>query len=174
LKNYGPFRGHKTTMYEGGLRVPMLARWPGRIPAGTVSHYAWMFEDAMPTFAEISGANAPENIDGISVLPTLLGNEQQPHDYLYWEFLSFNAAKQQFRPGTPPQALRMGDWKVVRPTYDAALELYNLASDPGEAKNLAAQEPSVLARLEAALKTARTEPRMQSQPDHRWFEKPWW
>ena len=174
LKNYGPFRGHKTTMYEGGLRVPMLARWPGKIPAGTVSHYAWMFEDAMPTFAEIAGANAPENIDGISVLPTLLGNEQQPHEYLYWEFPSFNAAKQQFRPGVPPQALRMGDWKVVRPTYDAALELYNLASDPGEAKNLAAQEPSVLARLKAALKTARTEPRMQSQPDHRWFEKPWW
>ena len=174
LENYGPFRGNKTTMYEGGLRVPMLVRWPGKVAAGKVSNLPWMFVDVMPTFAEIAGVRPPGNTDGVSVLPVLLGRSQPRHEYLYWEFPSFNLAKREWRPGLPPQALRMGDWKLVRPTYDAPLELYNLARDPGESKNLAAEEPAVFARLEAALKTARTEPRMQSQPDHRWFEKPWW
>lgn len=174
LNNYGPFRGNKTTMYEGGLRVPMVARWPGHIPAGKISSFAWMFQDAMPTFAEIAGVPAPKNIDGASVLPTLMGREQKPHEFLYWENPPFNSARMEFRPGLPPQALRMGEWKLVRPTLDAPLELYNLKNDPGEQTTLSTREPAVLARMEAVLKTARTEPRQQSQPPHRWFDKPWW
>lgn len=174
LNNYGPFRGSKTTMYEGGLRVPMLARWPGRIPSGRVSNYAWMFMDAMPTFAELAGADTPSRIDGHSVLPTLRGGTQKPHDYLYWENPAFNWKTQQWAPGVPPQALRMGEWKAVRPKPDAALELYHLAQDPGETRNLANDRKDVLARLEKTLAAARTEPRPQSQPPHRWFDKPWW
>ncbi|MDZ7636842.1 MAG: arylsulfatase [Bryobacterales bacterium] len=122
LANYGPFRGYKTTMYEGGLRVPMIARWPGKIPAGRVSGHPWMFMDAMPTFAEIAGVPAPDGIDGVSVLPTLMGGGQKPHEYLYWELASFNMNKKEWAPGLPPQALRMGDWKAVRPAQDAPLE----------------------------------------------------
>lgn len=174
LDNYGPFRGHKTTMYEGGLRVPMIARWPSHIPAGAVSDFPWMFQDALPTFAELAGAEAPRNLDGMSIVPTLLGRQQKPHEYLYWENPPFNAARMEFRPGLPPQALRMGEWKVVRPALDAPLELYNLKNDPGEQTNLAAKETAVLQRMETALRSARTEPRRQSQPPHRWFDKPWW
>lgn len=174
LKNYGPFRGHKTTMYEGGLRVPMLARWPGRIPAGRVSEYAWMFMDALPTFAELAGASAPSGIDGHSVLPTLLGRRQPPHRTLYWENGSYNMQKREWAPGPPPQALRMGHMKAVRPKAAAPLELYNLRKDPGESRDLAAAQPHVLREFEQVLATIRTEPRLESQPPHRWFDKPWW
>lgn len=181
LLNYGPFRGHKTTMYEGGLRVPMLVRWPGRIPAGKVSDYAWMFMDAMPTFAEIAGVSCPADIDGHSVLPTLTGGSQAPHDHLYWEHTPFEPGGADYewkevraRAVLPPQALRMGDWKLVRPTADAPPELYNLKYDIRESNDHAAREPEVLARLERALAAARTEPRTQSQPAHPWFGKPFW
>jgi len=174
LNNYGPFRGYKTTMYEGGLRVPMLARWPGRIPAGRVSPYQWMFMDAMPTFAEAAGALCPKDIDGMSVMPTLLGKAQKPHDYLYWENPTFNWKTLKYADGMPPQALRMGNWKAVRPKADAPVELYDLASDPAESKDLAQAKPDVMAKVNGLLKSARTAPRSQSQPDHKWFDKPWW
>ena len=182
LNNYGPFRGHKTTMYEGGLRVPMLARWPNRIAPGTVSDFPWMFMDAMPTFAEVAGVSVPGNIDGHSVMPTLRGAQQKPHDHLYWELTPFQSSDLPnyewkgvgARDIAPKQALRMGDWKAVRPDNGTPMELYNLKHDIRESRDLAAREPEVLARLEQTIAANRTEPRPQSQPPHRWFGAPWW
>jgi arylsulfatase A len=173
LGNYGPFRGYKTTMYEGGLRVPMLARWPGRIPAGRVSEYPWMFMDAMPTMAEAADAACPAGIDGSSIMPTLRGGKQKERDYLYWEMPAFSL-QNGWAAGDPKQAMRAGNWKVVRPEMNAPLELYDLKSDPGESRNLAGSRKDILARLEKTLAGARTPPRGQSQPAHRWFDKPWW
>ena len=100
----GPLRGIKRDLYEGGIREPMIARWPGRIKADTVSNQVWAFWDFLPTAAEIAGVKPPTGIDGISMLPALLGKEQKSHDYLYWEF-----HERGFQ-----QAIRMGDWKAVR------------------------------------------------------------
>ena len=157
----GPLRGYKTTLYEGGLRVPMIARWPGKIKAGTTSDFVWYFADVMPTLAELAGARPPKEIDGISVLPTLLGEgsvgRRQPrHDFLYWEF----GARKQLQ-----QAVRMGDWKAVRLKQGAPLELYDLSKDIGETNNVAAAQPDVVAKLEEYLKRCRTDPPLQLEPD---------
>jgi arylsulfatase A-like enzyme len=144
----GPLRGIKRDLYEGGIRVPMIVRWPGKVQRDVVSDQVWAFWDFLPTAAEIAGARPPEKIDGISFLPTLLGQAQtNQHEFLYWEFHE-NGSK---------QAVRAGDWKAVRLTPDASLELYNLKTDPGEAVNLADRNPEVVARIEAYLKAARTE-----------------
>ncbi len=168
----GGLRGHKQNFYEGGIRVPMIARWPGRIRAGAVSNLPWAFYDVLPTAVELAGAKAPGGLDGISVLPTLLGRgPQKRHDYLYWELPRYNEKIAEFAKETPPQAVRMGDWKAVRPASNAPLELYNLAEDRAETKNLAAARPDVLGKIEEYLKTARTEPRPQSQPEHTWSKR---
>ncbi len=169
FQSHGPFRGFKQNFYEGGIRVPMLARWPGRVPAGRVSDFPWMFQDAMPTLAEIAGARAPQGIDGMSVLPTLLGKRQKPHEFLYWELPRYLGKTGEFRNEIPMQAVRMGEWKAVRPKPDGPLELYNLNSDIGETRDVAAENPKVMARIEAYLKTARIEPRPQTEPPHDWW-----
>ncbi len=144
----GGLRGIKRDLYEGGIRVPAIVRWPGRIQPGTVSDLPWAFWDFLPTAAEIAGVKPPAGIDGISVLPTLLGQPQkQQHESLYWEF----------HEGGFKQAVRMGQWKAVRLAPDKPLELYDLATDQGEQENVAARHPEVVARIEASLKTARTE-----------------
>ncbi|HMJ88500.1 MAG TPA: arylsulfatase [Candidatus Acidoferrum sp.] len=144
----GPLRGIKRDMYEGGIRVPMIVRWPGQIKAGAVNDFLWALWDFLPTAAAISrSTNAlPKNIDGMSVLPTLLGKEQKPHEFFYWEFHEKGSK----------QAVRMGDWKAVRLAIDKPLELYNLKVDLGETNNVAAAHPEIVARIEAYLKTART------------------
>jgi arylsulfatase A len=181
LENFGPFRGHKGTMYEGGLRVPMIVRWPSRTPTGRLSHYPWMFADVLPTLAEAAGAGTPAGLDGQSVLPTLTGGRQKPQEYLYWELPSFEQNTFQFqwnevreRDVLPKQALRAGKWKLVRPKEDAPLELYNLQEDVGETVDLAFDEQERLEELTEVLHASRTETRPQSQLDHRWFDKPWW
>lgn len=138
----GPLRGIKRDLSEGGIRVPFIARWPGRIAAGGTSGLPAAFWDLMPTFAELAGAAAPKTADGISIAPTLLGRGAQPkHDYLYWEF---NAAN-------PGQAVRAGEWKAIRTFAKGEaperFELYRLTSDIGEAHNLAADEPLVAERM---------------------------
>lgn len=144
----GPFRGEKSSLYEGGLRIPMLVRWPGRVPAGRVNNAVWYFADVLPTFANLAGAAIPANIDGINILPTLLGKNQNLSDrFLYWEFPSKNFI----------QAVRWGDWKAVRPRLGQSLELYNLAIDIAEKNNVAAHHPGIVDRIEAYLKTARTD-----------------
>lgn len=142
----GPLRGIKRDLYEGGIRVPMIAQWPGRIQAGQVSHQPWAFWDLMPTLAQVTRARPPENIQGTSMLPTLLGQPQtNQHAYFYWEF-----HERGFQ-----QALRTGDWKAVRLEQDKPLELYDLKSDEAESHNVADQNPKVVAKVEEYLKTAR-------------------
>ena len=147
----GPFRGYKRDLYEGGIRVPMIAVWPGSIKAGSTTDHISAFWDVMPTITELAGVKSPENIDGISFLPTLLGKTgQTKHDYLYWEFHELGGRK----------ALRKGDWKLV--SYDVfvptqtTVELYNIASDPGEQNNVAAQHPEVVKELSELMAGART------------------
>jgi len=126
FESAGPLRGLKGSAYEGGIRVPCIARWPGKIPAEAESKAALAFCDMLPTLCELTGATPPQNLDGLSFVPTLLGRgEQQQHDFLYWEFASYEGY----------QAVLMGDWKAIRPRLkkkDLAIELYNLAEDVGE------------------------------------------
>ncbi len=144
----GPLRDKKGSVYEGGIRCPMIVRWPGRIPAGVVSDAIWYFADFLPTAAALAGATAPDRVDGVNVLPAILGKTPHLSDRsVYWEMHR--------RGGQFQQAARRGDWKAVRFGLDSPLELYNLAEDIGEKDNVAAQHPDVVARFEAYLKTAR-------------------
>ncbi len=159
FRSNGRFRGEKGGVYEGGIRVPMIARWPGRIAAGSTSAYVWSFADVLPTLAGIADAKTPPGLDGFSILPTLLGRRQSAREFLYWEFNSWDAKTGRLRPGSLAQAVRTGRWKAVRLRPGAALELYDLTADPSETKDVAAANPEVVAGIEARLKTARTEPR---------------
>ncbi len=147
-----PFRGYKRDLYEGGIRVPMIAHWPGQIKEGTVSDHISAFWDVMPTLAEITGANLPDNTDGISFLPTLTGKkEQMQHNYMYWEFHEMSGKL----------AVRKGKWKAVRNDVFndrvSGIELYDLSTDPGESINLADEFPDLINEMREVMKTARTE-----------------
>ncbi len=143
----GPLRGIKRDLYEGGIRVPTLARWPGTIKPGQVSDQVWAFWDVLPTLAELGGATPPSDTDGISMVPALLGKTQKQHEYLYWEF-----HERGFR-----QAVRMGDWKGVRLAKGAKIGLYDLKKDLGEENNIADQHPGVVGKMERLMQMARTE-----------------
>jgi len=145
----GPLRGQKRDLTEGGIRVPLVARWPGKVPAGTTSGHVSAFWDMLPTFCELAGAEAPGSIDGISFVPTLRGGGQQrAHEYLYWEFWERNGAL----------AVRKGDWKAVRvgtaTNPDAPMKLYNLKDDLGETTDLAAKHPEIVSALAGIMKAA--------------------
>lgn len=140
----GPLRGALRDVYEGGIRVPMIARWPSRIPPGQASDHVCSLVDILETCAEVAGSEAPPG-DGISFLPTLLGRhaEQKRHDHLYWEFYERGSA----------QAVRMGDWKAVRkPMITGEIELYSLRHDPGETHNVAESHPDIVERVDAIMK----------------------
>jgi arylsulfatase A len=148
----GGLRGLKEDVYEGGIRVPMIARWPGKIAPGSTSDLPAAFWDVMPTLLELAGAPAAEKIDGVSFLPTILGRPgQKSHEYLYWEF----PAK------IGQQAVRLGDWKGVRVNLkkkpDAPVELYDLKTDPGETKDVASSHPEIVTRISEIMKSGRTE-----------------
>jgi arylsulfatase A-like enzyme len=147
FRSSGGLRGVKRDLYEGGIRVPMMARWTGTIPAGRVSYQEWAHWDVLPTLAEVAGAKAPAGIDGVSMARALRGEQQPGHDFMYWEF-----HERGFQ-----QAVRMGSWKAVRLKKDAPLELYELPNDPHEQVNVAAEKPDVVAKIEQYLKAARTE-----------------
>ena len=147
----GPYRGKKRDLYEGGIRVPMIVKWPSVVSANSRSDHVSAFWDVFPTLAEITYQSVPENIDGISFLPTLHGsNEQEQHDYLYWEFHELKGR----------HAVRKGDWKGIRYNVsthpNSPIELYNLSSDPGENINVADQYPSIAKDLNKVLSHART------------------
>ncbi len=143
----GPLRGFKRSMTDGGIRVPMIVRWPGRIEPGESDH-VWAFWDFLPTAGDLAGAKSPEGIDGISVVPTLLGKgEQKKHEFLYWEF----------HEGGSKQAVRYGNWKAIRLKLGGPLELYDVTKDIGEERNVAEQHPEIVKKIEGCLKTARTE-----------------
>ncbi|MCP5112591.1 MAG: arylsulfatase [bacterium] len=141
----GSLRGTKGTVYEGGIRVPFLARWPGRIPAGTTSDHPSAFWDFFATAAEVAGAEA-EATDGISYVPALLGRDSQPaHEYLYWEFKA---------SGVPMQAVRLGAWKAVRLGGETAL--YDLRTDADEQSDVAGAHPEIVQRMETIMREGRT------------------
>jgi arylsulfatase A len=147
FKHSGPLRGHKRDMYEGGIRTPAVARWPGTIRPGTVSNQVWAFWDFLPTMAELSGEERPPGIDGISILPVLVSGKTIEHPPLYWEFHERGF----------DQAARVGDWKAVRKGADGPIELYDLKADAAERHDVAAGNPEVVGRLESFLKSARVD-----------------
>jgi arylsulfatase A-like enzyme len=143
FRSAGPFRGVRGDLYEGGLRVPMIARWPGKIPAGRDSDFTWAAWDFLPTAADIALIKPPASVDGISVLPMLFGQTQtNRHESFYWKLQSRDVA----------QAARTGDWAAVQPKAGAPLELYNLKTDPGETNNVADKNPDVIKKFESLLK----------------------
>lgn len=147
----GPLKGYKRDLYEGGIRVPMIAWWHDKIKAVSKSNHISAFWDLMPTLADLAGIETPMNIDGISFLPTLLGNEgQEEHDYLYWEFHEKGGR----------QAVRKDNWKLVRYyVQDPAkitTELYNLNTDHGEENNVADAHPEVVEELLKRMNQSRT------------------
>ncbi len=147
----GPLKGYKRDLYEGGIRVPMIVRWDGKIKPGQTTDHISAFWDFMPTVSEIVAYGKPLSNDGVSFLPTLTGQgEQKVHDYLYWEFHE--------RGGR--QAVRMGQWKGVKYNVfqgDAEIELYDLSKDIGETNNIANQHPDRVEKIQTILKDARTE-----------------
>jgi arylsulfatase A-like enzyme len=157
----GPLRGYKGQYYEGGIREPMLVRWPGHIRAGAVTDHVCAFWDILPTLADLAGVSPPARGDGISFAPTLLGQgTQQEHESLYWEITPGGQAPTQ-------QAVLLGDWKAVKPAKARPWELYNLRSDPGETQDVADAHPDMLAKIEAVASAAHTEPRKYAEPEHR-------
>lgn len=157
FRSNGSFRAGKSSVYEGGIRVPMIVRWPGVVPAGRVSHAVWWFADIFPTFVSLAGGRAASNLDGLDVSPTLRG-ESQPSlasRYLYWEDPGRRIA----------QAARRGDWKAVRMGMKDPLELYDLKSDIGETRNVAKAHPGVVADFERYLAAARV-------PSPHWPDEP--
>jgi arylsulfatase A len=155
-------RDAKGTLREGGIRVPMIARWPGKIPAGRTTDFSTGFWDYLPTAAELAGARAPGGIDGVSIVPALLGRNQKPHEYLYWERKT--AAKKLTR------VVRMGDWKGYQETATSPVELYDLKSDRAETKDVAAAHPEVVARITKIMDEARVDVPVPV-PDKRIWEK---
>jgi arylsulfatase A len=148
----GPLRGYKRDLYDGGIREPMIAWWPGKIEAGSKTDHVSAFWDVMPTVAELVGTTPPNYIDGISFLPTLLGKSgQKEHDYMYWEFHEQGGRK----------ALRKGDWKLVRYNVmrpgETTTELYDLSTDIGEEHNVAEEHPEKVKELMDLMKSARVE-----------------
>ena len=150
----GPLRGRKGSLYDGGIRVPLVAKWPGKIKPGTVSDHLSALWDVLPTICDVLHAPTPSDIDGISFAPTLMGNKtkQQNHDYLYWEFASYGGQ----------QAIRNQRWKGIRQNMmkknnpdPLKIELYDLKSDIGETTDVAAKHPQIVEKLASQMKAAR-------------------
>ena len=141
-----PLRGLKGSVYEGGIRVPYIARWPGRIKAAGTNNHISAFWDFLPTCCELIGKEPPQDIDGISMLPTLLGRHQQQkkHEYLYWEL-------------NGQQAIRMDKWKALRLKPGRKIELYDLDSDIAESNDLADEHPDIVTKMAEIFRTGRTE-----------------
>ena len=145
----GPFRGYKRDLYDGGIHVPLIVKWPGKVKPGSTSDHRSAFWDWLPTLAEITGTEGPEEIDGISFLPELLGKSgQKKHEYLYWEFHELGGR----------QAVLKDGWKLVKlQVKDASkmtVELYNLNADPAETKDLSKERPEKVKELDLLIMEA--------------------
>lgn len=145
----GDLRGHKRDLYDGGIRAPLIARWTGKIEPGSSSDLISAHWDMFPTFCELAGIESPANIDGISMVPTLTGKQQEKkHPYLYWEFYERGGKR----------AVRFGKWKAVQlnlhKNLNSKIELYNLSNDIGENKNIANDHPDVVAKAKDFMKDA--------------------
>jgi arylsulfatase A-like enzyme len=143
FQSAGPFRGLRDDLYEGGIRVPMIVHWPAKIRAGQVSDLPCAAWDFLPTAVEIALRQPPTNIDGLSLLPTLLGKKQSRRAFFYWELKNGQDVA---------QAARMDDWKIIRTKADEPWQLYNLKTDPAETQNVADKNPKIIARFEQLLK----------------------
>jgi arylsulfatase A-like enzyme len=142
----GPLRGYKRNLTEGGVRVPFIARWSGKVPAEKTSDEIITFQDMMPTFAELAGANCPENIDGISVVDVVLGGKvKNPHQYLYWDY--------GFCRDRYDQAVRMGNWKGIREGRGNKIQLYDLNTDIGEENDVSDKHPKIVQQIEHIMQT---------------------
>lgn len=147
----GSLRGCKRDLYEGGIRVPFIVRWPGTIKPGQVSHHVSAFWDIFPTFADLAGIEVSDlKTDGYSLVPTFLGDtlRQEKHPYLYWEFHERKYSD---------QAVRKGKWKAVRHDPDGPIELYDLSTDPAEQVNVAAENEAIVNEMKTIMESARTE-----------------
>src|SRR5215207_5405986 len=143
----GPFRGLKRELYEGGIRVPLVVRWPGRVRAGATSAYPVTLCDLLPTAAALAGARAPDATDGVSLRSLLLGGGAPRRGPLYWEF----------HEGGFVQAVRMGSWKAVRKGVGGRVELYDLKADVGETRDVAARHPALVRRAEEVMRREHVE-----------------
>ena len=145
----GTLRDYKRSMYEGGLRQPAIARWPGVVPAGRVSDEPWAFWDFLPTAVELAGSTLPSDttFDGVSLVSFLKGGPAPKRDYFYWEL----------HEKQPKQAIRFGDWKAVRNRIGTPLELYDLKSDVSESHDVADQHPDLIAKAERLMSEARVD-----------------
>ena len=171
LQSNGRLRGGKTTLFEGGLRIPFIARWRGTIAPGESDHITYL-PDVLPTLAEIAGVRnrVPGGVDGISLVPTLVGanaatRAQPRHEYLYWEDadIDWNAVRY-LEQETLRQAVRAGDWKAIRPSPGAPLQLFNLKADVEEQHDVAADHPDVVRRLARMMDEAHVPPPPQIEP----------
>lgn len=147
----GPLKGYKRDLYEGGIRVPMIAWWPGTIKAGSLSNHISAFWDILPTFVQLARLDPPEQTDGISMVPTLTAqSKQQQHEYMYWEFYE----------GGGRQAVRMGNWKALRLNVnknpDGPVKLYDLVTDLGENNNIAERHPEIVDKAQRIMAQAHT------------------
>lgn len=151
FRSAGPLRGFKRDNFDGGIRVPLIARWPGKIRPGGVSAHVGYFGDFFSTAADLARARSPAGLDSVSFAPTLFGNasKQRQHDFLYWEYHTGNASTQ--------AGLLDGRWKGVRQRCDLGLELYDLQTDIGETHNVAAEHPDLVAKITDRLKAVREE-----------------
>ncbi|MCX7603594.1 MAG: arylsulfatase [Bryobacteraceae bacterium] len=147
FESSGPLRGMKRDLYEGGIRVPMIARWPARIRGGQTSDFPWAFWDVLPTLAELAGAKAPPGLDGMSIVAALTGAPQKPHEHFYWEF----------HEGGFSQAVRMGPWKGVRKAAGGPIELYDLEEDVSERRDLARDRPEIVREIARRMRESRSE-----------------
>jgi len=143
MKNNGTYRGRKSTLYEGGIREPLIVHWPEVIKAGSTCNMPCATYDLMATMAEITKAKQPKNIDGNSILKSLKGKKQKQADFLYWEYYSGDRS--------PVQAIRQGDWKLLRFNFlkpeKQEIELYHLLSDPEEKNNIVQKNTLLVGRL---------------------------
>lgn len=158
FKSSGPLRGIKRALYEGGIRVPLVARWPGHIAPGTESDHMGYFGDVLATVADLAETTVPDSLDSISFAPTLLGQgeSQQTHPWLYWEF---------YEQGSR-QAVRMDQWKAVRqPMFTGTTELFDLTHDVGEERNIAEEYPDVVSQMEAIMEEAHVPSSMWTVPN---------
>lgn len=147
FQSNGPLRGYKRDLYEGGIRVPLIVKWPAVIEGGQISDHVCAFWDFFPTFCEVADIKTDHRTDGISFLPRMKGQDQPQHEYLYWEFHWWNPSK---------RAIRMGKWKAVQNNPNAPIELYNLEEDRGETSDISWQHPDIIEKIRKIFSDART------------------
>tara|TARA_R110002049_G_scaffold72490_6_gene187440 strand:- start:146200 stop:147768 length:1569 start_codon:yes stop_codon:yes gene_type:complete len=146
LNSAAGLRGTKRDLFEGGIRAAMAVRWPGHVPAGKTSDFIWDMRDFFPTACELANAEAPDHLDGMSVVPTLMGKSQQGRQMHYWEFYS------PFQ-----QSVRMGPWKGIRFGTEEPIMLFNLDQDRSETTDIAAQHPEIVAQMESHMTASHAE-----------------